>query len=69
MNRNETITIVPAITRTLYPALVAYQSEPKRLAEAYRLATLLVLALEAPVAAFLLVTVIEKSVIRWQVET
>ena len=50
-----TITIVPAITRTLYPALVAYQSEPDKLAEAYRLATLLVLALEAPVAAFLLV--------------
>jgi O-antigen/teichoic acid export membrane protein len=50
-----TITIVPAITRTLYPALVAYRSEPAKMAEAYRLATLLVLALEAPVAAFLLV--------------
>ncbi len=50
-----TVTLVPAITRTLYPALVAYQDEPERQAEAYRLATLLILAIEAPVAAFLLV--------------
>ncbi len=50
-----TVTLVPAITRTLYPALVAYRSEPDKQAEAYRLATLLILAIEAPVAAFLLV--------------
>ena len=50
-----TVTLVPAITRTLYPALVAYASEPEKQAEAYRLATLLILAIEAPVAAFLLV--------------
>ena len=50
-----TVTLVPAITRTLYPALIAYRSEPEKQAEAYRLATLLILAIEAPVAAFLLV--------------
>ncbi len=50
-----TVTLVPAITRTLYPALIAYRSEPAKQAEAYRLATLLILAIEAPVAAFLLV--------------
>ncbi len=50
-----TVTLVPAITRTLYPALVAYEAEPDKQAEAYRLATLLILAIEAPVAAFLLV--------------
>ncbi len=50
-----TVTLVPAITRTLYPALVAFESEPDKQAEAYRLATLLILAIEAPVAAFLLV--------------
>lgn len=50
-----TVTVVPAITRTLYPALVAYKEEPEKQADAYRLATLLILAVEAPVAAFLLV--------------
>ncbi len=50
-----TVTLVPAITRTLFPALVAFKDEPKKQAEAYRLATLLILAIEAPVAAFLLV--------------
>ena len=50
-----TTTLVPAVTRALYPALVAFAAEPKRLVEAYRLATLFVLALEAPVALFLFV--------------
>lgn len=50
-----TVTLVPAVTRTLYPALVAYRDEPWQLMEAYRLATLFVLTLEAPVAAFLFV--------------
>ena len=50
-----TVTLVPAITRTLYPALVAFKDEPERQGQAYRLATLVVLAIEAPVAAFLLV--------------
>ncbi len=50
-----TVTLVPAITRVLYPALVEYSDNPEKLAEAYRLATLLVLTLEAPVAAFLFV--------------
>ncbi len=49
------LTLVPAITRALYPALVAYKEEPDRLFEAYRLATLLVLAIEAPVAWFFFV--------------
>ncbi len=48
-----TITLVPAITRVLYPALVEYSDDPEKLSEAYRLATLLVLTIEAPVAAFL----------------
>lgn len=48
-----TITLVPAITRVLYPALVAYSDDPGKLSEAYRLATLLILTVEAPVAAFL----------------
>lgn len=48
-----TVTLVPAITRVLYPALVAYSEDAERLSEAYRLATLLVLTIEAPVAAFL----------------
>lgn len=50
-----TTALVPAITRVLYPALVAYSEEPEKLSEAYRLATVLVLTLEAPVAAFLFV--------------
>ena len=50
-----TVILVPAIGRTLYPALVAYASEPKKLLQAYRLATLLILALEVPVAYFLFV--------------
>ncbi|MCH7666504.1 MAG: oligosaccharide flippase family protein [Acidobacteria bacterium] len=48
-----TITLVPAITRVLYPALVEYSEDPEKLSEAYRLATVFVLTLEAPVAAFL----------------
>jgi O-antigen/teichoic acid export membrane protein len=50
-----TLTLVPAITRVLYPALVEYSEDPERLSEAYRLATLLVLTIEAPIAAFLFV--------------
>lgn len=45
--------LVPAVTRALYPALVAFRAEPEKLLGAYRLATLFVLALEAPVAYFL----------------
>lgn len=48
-----TTTLVPAVTRALYPALVAYAAEPHRLLQAFRLATLFVLALEAPIACFL----------------
>lgn len=48
-----TTTLVPAVTRALYPALVAYSEEPHRLLQAFRLATLFVLALEAPIAFFL----------------
>jgi O-antigen/teichoic acid export membrane protein len=47
--------LVPAVTRALYPALVALSSAPHRLIEAYRLATLFVLAIEAPIAFFLFV--------------
>lgn len=50
-----TVTLVPAITRVLYPALVEYSEDPDKLSEAYHLATVLVLTLEAPVAAFLFV--------------
>ncbi len=50
-----TLTLVPAVTRVLYPALVAYAAEPDKLLEAYRLATLFVLAFEAPLAFFLFV--------------
>jgi len=45
--------LVPAVTRALYPALVAFRSQPVQLMEAYRLATLFVLAIEAPIAFFL----------------
>jgi PST family polysaccharide transporter len=48
-----TTTLVPAVTRALYPALVAYSDDPRRLLQAFRLATLFVLALEAPIAFFL----------------
>jgi PST family polysaccharide transporter len=47
--------VVPAMTRTLYPALVAYRENPQKLMEAYRLGTLFVLAMEVPAAAFLFV--------------
>lgn len=45
--------LVPAMTRSLYPALVAFRSNPRRALEAYRLATVFVLAAEAPMAMFL----------------
>ena len=47
--------VVPAIGRALYPALVAFASEGRRLLDAYGLATVLILALEIPVAFFLFV--------------
>ena len=47
--------IVPAITRTVYPALVAFRKDPSKMMEAYRLGTILVLACEVPAAAFLFV--------------
>ncbi len=45
--------LTPAITRTLYPALVAFSRQPKQLFEAYRLATVLLVCVQAPVALFL----------------
>jgi PST family polysaccharide transporter len=48
-----TTVVVPAMTRTLYPALVAFREAPEKLMEAYRLGTLFVLAIEVPSAAFL----------------
>ncbi len=45
--------LTPAITRTLYPALVAFRRYPKQLFEAYRLATVLVVSIQAPIAWFL----------------
>ncbi len=50
-----TTLFVPALTRTLYPALVEYREDPERFFGAYRLGTLIVAALEAPAAAFLFV--------------
>lgn len=47
--------IVPAITRTIYPALVAFRRDPAKMMEAYRLGTILVLACEVPAAGFLFV--------------
>jgi len=45
--------LVPAITRALYPALVAFRHDARQLFESYRLATLCVMALEVPAALFL----------------
>ncbi len=47
------LVIVPGITRALYPALVAFRDDPERFFEAYRLATLFVIVIEAPAAFFL----------------
>ncbi len=47
--------LTPAITRTLYPALVAFRNFPKQLFEAYRLATVLLVSIQAPIAWFLFV--------------
>ena len=47
--------IVPAITRTIYPALVAFKKDPTKLMESYRLGTILVLGCEVPAAGFLFV--------------
>ena len=47
------VVVVPAMTRTLYPALVAFKEQPRQMMEAYRLGTLFVLGLEAPAAGFL----------------
>jgi O-antigen/teichoic acid export membrane protein len=41
------------IRRPLYPALVAFRDHPPRFAETYRLATVLLLALQIPTALFL----------------
>jgi O-antigen/teichoic acid export membrane protein len=43
----------PPMGRALYPALVAYRDDPHRGFEAYRLATLFLLAVEVPAALFL----------------
>ena len=45
--------IFPAIGRALYPALVAFREDARRLFDAYSLSTLLIQALEVPVAYFL----------------
>ena len=45
--------IVPALTRALYPALVAFRAAATRLFDAYALATLFMQSLEVPVAYFL----------------
>jgi PST family polysaccharide transporter len=47
------LVVVPAMTRTLYPALVAFKEEPEKLMEAYRLGTLFVIGLMTPAAGFL----------------
>ena len=45
--------VFPAIGRALYPALVAFRDDARRLFDAYSLSTLLIQALEVPVAYFL----------------
>jgi PST family polysaccharide transporter len=45
--------IVPALTRALYPALVAFREAASKLFDAYALATLFMQSLEVPVAYFL----------------
>ncbi len=45
--------IVPALTRALYPALVAFRAAAAKLFDAYALATLFMQSLEVPVAYFL----------------
>ena len=45
--------VFPAVARSLYPALVAFREETARLFGAYSLATLLMQAVEVPVAYFL----------------
>ncbi|MEM7354704.1 MAG: oligosaccharide flippase family protein, partial [Acidobacteriota bacterium] len=45
--------VFPAVARSLYPALVAFRDEVKRLFEAFSLATLFLQAVEIPVAYFL----------------
>ncbi len=44
---------MPALTRALYPALVAFRAATARLFDAYALATLFMQSLEVPVAYFL----------------
>jgi PST family polysaccharide transporter len=51
-----TVTILqPAVARALYPALAALRQAPAKMLEAYRLATLLISAVEVPAACFLMV--------------
>lgn len=45
--------IFPAVVRSLYPALVAFREQAARLFEAYSLTTVLMQALEVPIAYFL----------------
>ncbi len=47
--------IVPALTRALYPALVAFREAAAKLFDAYALATQFMLSLEVPVAYFLFI--------------
>ena len=45
--------IVPALTRSLYPALVAFAGQTRRLFETFSLSTVVLMAIEVPVALFL----------------
>jgi O-antigen/teichoic acid export membrane protein len=45
--------LVPALTRALYPALVAFRETASKLFDAYALATLFMQSIEVPVAYFL----------------
>jgi PST family polysaccharide transporter len=45
--------VVPALTRALYPALVAFREAASKLFDAYTLATVFMQAIEVPVAYFL----------------
>jgi len=62
--------MVHPVGRAVYPALVGFVSEPRHLFQVYRIATLLLLALEAPAALFLFLnadlTVLILGGAKWQ---
>lgn len=47
--------VIPALTRSLYPALVAFARDARRLFDTYAMTTVMMMAVEAPVAVFLFV--------------